>query len=177
MREQTFGPTSTPWVSPFKADTPFGMLRQHTDVQPPRVRQLRPDVPQAVDNAVQRCLEKDPARRYQTPAELVQAIGKRMPEKVSPPSRQSATVAPPARPLDTWMEAWAKAWRKANRSRLAWIGTVLNLGVGGTLTLVWFGAFDGLVDQPTGTESTVSASDGGALGGSAIATLPDGPSF
>ncbi|MCH7706059.1 MAG: serine/threonine protein kinase, partial [Chloroflexi bacterium] len=33
---------------PFKADTPFGVLRQHTDVQPPRVRQLRPDVPRAV---------------------------------------------------------------------------------------------------------------------------------
>ena len=77
---------------PFKADTPLAVLRQHTDVQPPRVSQLRPDVPRDVDDAVQRCLEKDPARRYQTPAELALDLGRALP--AASPGPQQTTPEP-----------------------------------------------------------------------------------
>ena len=80
MSAPTSAPTSTLWALsctrclpgelPFTADTPLAVLRQHIDVEPPHVHQLRGDVPREVDSIVERCLEKDPARRYQTPMEL-----------------------------------------------------------------------------------------------------------
>jgi eukaryotic-like serine/threonine-protein kinase len=40
----------------------------------PSARALRPELPEAVDTCLMRCLEKDPARRYQSVAELAAAI-------------------------------------------------------------------------------------------------------
>jgi eukaryotic-like serine/threonine-protein kinase len=40
----------------------------------PSPRQINPDVPQPLDQVVRRCLDPDPGRRYQTAAELAQAL-------------------------------------------------------------------------------------------------------
>jgi len=59
---------------PFGAST-FGELfaKIHT-APPPRLRQLRPEVPDELERVIMRCLEKDPARRFQTVAHLEQAL-------------------------------------------------------------------------------------------------------
>jgi serine/threonine protein kinase len=48
---------------PFAAEHPMGLLRQHLDTPPPRVRDRRPDVPAWVDELVDDLLAKDPERR------------------------------------------------------------------------------------------------------------------
>ncbi|NQU96493.1 MAG: protein kinase, partial [Chloroflexi bacterium] len=64
---------------PFQASTPLAVLRQHTDVQPRPVRQLRSDVPRGLADIVQRSMEKAPARRYANAGEMASALRSAMP--------------------------------------------------------------------------------------------------
>jgi serine/threonine protein kinase len=56
---------------PFQAATPLAMMKKHESEPPPP---LTGDVPEAFQEIIARCLAKDPADRYQTPRELVQAL-------------------------------------------------------------------------------------------------------
>lgn len=49
---------------PFKSDTPWGLLHQHISQSPVPVRQINPDVPESIERAVMRLLEKEPEKRY-----------------------------------------------------------------------------------------------------------------
>jgi serine/threonine protein kinase/Flp pilus assembly protein TadD len=56
---------------------PFGgcdILDKHLFAEPTPVRQLRADIPEAFDQIVSRCLEKEPDKRFQTFAELESAL-------------------------------------------------------------------------------------------------------
>ena len=55
---------------PFESDTPFEVMRRHIEERPTPVTWLNGNVPAAVERVVDRCLEKDPERRYQTPEAL-----------------------------------------------------------------------------------------------------------
>ena len=59
---------------PFKSDTPTGLMRMHEETPPPLEKLA--GVPSAAAQVTARCLEKDPANRFQTPAELKAAIEK-----------------------------------------------------------------------------------------------------
>jgi serine/threonine-protein kinase len=48
---------------PFTAELPMAVLHHHAYIQPPRLRSLRPDVPEELDALVGALLEKDPAAR------------------------------------------------------------------------------------------------------------------
>ncbi len=49
-------------------------VRAHQEARIPRVTELRPDVPVAVERILERMLAKAPAERFQTPAELLAAL-------------------------------------------------------------------------------------------------------
>jgi PAS domain S-box-containing protein len=51
---------------PFESSDVGQLLRMHLNAPPPALRELRPDVPRALDAVVQRLLRKDPAERYQS---------------------------------------------------------------------------------------------------------------
>ncbi len=74
---------------PFPADLPMEKLLKHYLEEAPRVEALRPEVPAAVGRVVRRLMAKDPAERYQTPAELAAALGAlgagRMPAPLATP--------------------------------------------------------------------------------------------
>ncbi|HEU5099073.1 MAG TPA: protein kinase, partial [Roseiflexaceae bacterium] len=55
---------------PFDSDTPMAVLTKHVYEAPPPVRTLNPDLPLAIEQALQRALQKDPSERYQTAAEM-----------------------------------------------------------------------------------------------------------
>jgi serine/threonine-protein kinase len=51
-------------VPPFRAETPLDTLVQVLEGEPPRPRQLRPDIPRELEIICLKCLEKDPQERY-----------------------------------------------------------------------------------------------------------------
>jgi serine/threonine protein kinase len=60
--------------APFRGRTTLQKLLWH-QMRPPRpVRELRPEVPEGLAAVLDRVMAKDPAQRYQTPAELAQAL-------------------------------------------------------------------------------------------------------
>ena len=59
---------------PFRADTPFQLMRRHVEEQAPRTREFAPELPPAIDAAIARALSKEPLDRFATVAELASAI-------------------------------------------------------------------------------------------------------
>jgi serine/threonine-protein kinase len=61
---------------PFVADTPYEVIRMHLSAPPPSLREVAGGawIPDAVENVVMRALAKRPAMRFQSAAELRQAL-------------------------------------------------------------------------------------------------------
>ena len=59
---------------PFGGHTTNEILLQRLADKPPSIRKIRPEVPAALDAVVMRCLEPEPEDRFQTGAEIVQAL-------------------------------------------------------------------------------------------------------
>jgi len=65
--------------SPFRGDTQLQVVHAVVHDEPPGLREIRPDLPAGIEAAgieaiVKRALQKDPARRYQSAAEMVQDL-------------------------------------------------------------------------------------------------------
>lgn len=63
-----------PGQLPFAADTPEAVIYRHVHEAARPARELAPEVPGPVEAMVARLLQKDPADRYQTAAEVLDAI-------------------------------------------------------------------------------------------------------
>src|SRR5262249_48717004 len=90
---------------PFPGDTPMQILVAHMEQAPPPLESLRPEVPPGLAALVARMLEKDPARRPQTPKEVAEALAplcKARVEKIAPAAQRltapKVTVAPAGSP-------------------------------------------------------------------------------
>jgi serine/threonine-protein kinase len=59
---------------PFKAETAMGVVAAHLQQPPPRPRSLKPGLPPELEAAVLKGLEKDPARRWQSADEVLDAL-------------------------------------------------------------------------------------------------------
>jgi serine/threonine protein kinase/dienelactone hydrolase len=59
---------------PFSGDTHLQIMHALVHNTPPRLRQVRPDLPPEIDLIVSRALEKDPAKRYQSAADMVRDL-------------------------------------------------------------------------------------------------------
>src|SRR5262249_51960939 len=84
---------------PFPNCSAFEKLSRHLLYQPQPVQGLRPDVPADVAAVIRRLMAKDPAQRFQTPADLVQELppwwGLGSPPE---PTASSAAPTPPEQP-------------------------------------------------------------------------------
>src|SRR5262249_53844741 len=58
---------------PFRAETSAEVEELHLTAPPPRVSTVV-SVPQAMDRVIERCLEKDPAKRYASVGDLLQDL-------------------------------------------------------------------------------------------------------
>jgi tetratricopeptide (TPR) repeat protein len=56
---------------PFEGETPLAVAHKHQTEPPPIPKKLVPQIPDGLNKLILRCLEKDPAKRYQTAEELV----------------------------------------------------------------------------------------------------------
>ncbi len=59
---------------PFKSDSPVGYVFHHNMTTPPPVTSERSDISQSVEWAIQKALSKDPAERFDTAAEFMDAL-------------------------------------------------------------------------------------------------------
>ncbi len=59
---------------PFEATSAGAVMAMHLTQAPPRVASLRPDLPQALCAAIDRCLEKEPAKRFESGEALAAAL-------------------------------------------------------------------------------------------------------
>ena len=69
---------------PFEADTLALLLRQIGEQEPARLRDIRPDVPIALERIVLTCLQKDPSMRYRNVAALAAALRAHAPPQAAP---------------------------------------------------------------------------------------------
>lgn len=63
---------------PFEADSPWAMIHQHIYEPPHPLEQFRPDLTPQTLQIVATCLQKEPANRFHSAAELVTALDKAM---------------------------------------------------------------------------------------------------
>ncbi|MDQ6635627.1 MAG: protein kinase, partial [Gemmatimonadota bacterium] len=59
---------------PFDAENELAVLACHLQERPPRLASYQVDLPDAVEGVIQRALEKDPDRRFQSASDLSQAL-------------------------------------------------------------------------------------------------------
>lgn len=60
----------------FQADTPVAVAMKHIHESPPSPRSIEPDLPERIERAILKCLEKNPARRFQSVDDLESALSK-----------------------------------------------------------------------------------------------------
>jgi serine/threonine protein kinase len=60
---------------PFVSDSWLDLLEMHFAATPPRLRSLDAEIPETVDDAIVKALEKDPNKRFSTCTELAVALG------------------------------------------------------------------------------------------------------
>ncbi len=92
--------------APYEADTPMGVAIKHILDPIPRIQERRPDLPLAVDSVITRAMAKDASARFQTAAELTEALvrvaaGEPLPAAVeeAAPRRPSDDAGPQTIPL------------------------------------------------------------------------------
>jgi hypothetical protein len=82
----------------FRRETPAEVLAAVIEREPEPLRQLRPDVPEALEALVSRCLQKDPARRFartdELAAELAALAGRSRSGSLGGSSRAPVGAAP-----------------------------------------------------------------------------------
>ena len=61
-------------VLPFTGDDWYEIARQHVEDRPPKPRSLNPALSRGLERAILKCLEKDPADRFQTGEALAQTL-------------------------------------------------------------------------------------------------------
>ncbi len=57
--------------APFEADSQVALLNQHCNTPPPSLKQLRPELPDALVRTIENCLAKNPQSRYANAGELL----------------------------------------------------------------------------------------------------------
>jgi len=109
---------------PFKAGNPIDTVRQVIEQEPVPPRQLEPRVPHDLETICLKCLEKDPARRFASAADLAEDL------------RRFVDGDPIlARPTPAWERAWK--WGKRRPAIVALLGVSTLFILGMVLFIVW----------------------------------------
>jgi serine/threonine protein kinase/ligand-binding sensor domain-containing protein len=90
---------------PFEAETPLAVLLKHVNDPLPLPRQIKPDLPTAVERVILKAMAKDPGNRFQSAQEMIDALAEAVAPKpteiVSPPLPAGAEATTLARSIST----------------------------------------------------------------------------
>jgi len=75
---------------PYNADTPVAIILKHIQQPLPLPRKLRPDLPEAVEKVILKAMAKDPRDRYETAADMAEALDRAV--RQSPQNLQDSTA-------------------------------------------------------------------------------------
>ena len=130
---------------PFPGKTLVEKIRKALSGPPPSAAAKRKDVPPALDGVIRKCMARDPADRYQTAGEVVQALDRILRGEGGPLSHAAPVFAEPEAPTP---QAAARAHDGSIRGLAATADgqTVVTAGEDGRLRL-WSAA--GLQEQRT----------------------------
>src|SRR5262249_27369517 len=109
---------------PFKAGSPIDTVRQVIEQEPVPPRQFEPRVPLDLETICLKCLEKDPAKRFGTAAELADDLRRFV---------QDEPIH--ARPIPAWERAWK--WGKRRKTTVALLAVCASALIGGVLFIIW----------------------------------------
>ncbi len=73
---------------PFRGDSAMQLMYQRVTSEPKDPRAVRPEIPEYIGNMILKCLQKDPANRYQSAREILNDLDAQQ-APVIPPSRSS----------------------------------------------------------------------------------------
>jgi serine/threonine protein kinase len=106
---------------PFTAESTLQLMYKRAHEIPPAPKSIVPDIPDWLNNIIMKCLERDPANRYQSAKGIVDDIdAQRKPD--APPVSEPTTVTPPVPP--------AQAVGHTKRRLNIWITVAAALAVG-----------------------------------------------
>jgi eukaryotic-like serine/threonine-protein kinase len=89
---------------PFRADTPYGVLRRICETEPRPVSEINPAVPAWLAGVIARLHDKDPARRFESAAEVAALLEQCLAHVQQPSSIPlPALLAEPARARRRWV--------------------------------------------------------------------------
>jgi serine/threonine protein kinase len=106
-------------VLPFEGETPLAVILMHVYDPPPSLRAVDWKLPASLDEVVQRALAKNPAERYSSAGELLQAYQRALVEKeqVSPPAEILAHEPPDETATGVARERGALKYNSPSRRR------------------------------------------------------------
>jgi tetratricopeptide (TPR) repeat protein len=106
---------------PFVGDNAFAVMKQSSEQPAPKVRTLAPRVDRDLETICARCLERDPADRYQSAASLADDLQNWLDDRPIV-----------ARPAGAWLQS--RRWVRHNRRLAALLAAFCLLGAG---SLLW----------------------------------------
>lgn len=144
--------------APFPDENPLALMQAHLHREPPRLTDLRPDLPAALDQVIATGLAKNPGHRYQTAGALAVAAS-------------HALAKPPSRPATMPI---SQAPHRAGRWWLVGAAVAIVAALAGAVALIERTGADG-GREPDGQPTTTSRSGrpGADLGVSVPISTPD----
>lgn len=131
---------------PYQADTPIGVLMAHMNHPVPDVHALRPDLPPGVQAVLEQAMAKDPAGRFQSARELLDALqdalsGVGAPLPPEPPAAEYQTIGIPEEsfqiePHPVVEERPTPAPRKRSRGWVLALGGVVGIVIVGCIAVL-----------------------------------------
>jgi serine/threonine-protein kinase len=126
-------------TKPFAGDTPAALLSSITTDPAIPITEHRPDVPDAVAATIMRAIERDPAARYATAAEMAQALAGASVLADRRSSLPAPPLPPPPAPLSYVAAGGAR--QSSGRRRLAFAAIGIAVLAAGTLAAAERGVF------------------------------------
>ena len=131
---------------PFDGENPWAVLHQQLETEPPSLSHARADVPRWLEAVVRRAIAKDPAQRFQTPAEMMAAL-----EQQTAAPRRRPTPVPVTRSDDVTLESEVASDRRSSRRLVLGLSGVAVLLAVALVVLIAYGLSRRAADpEPTG---------------------------
>jgi len=152
---------------PFDGNTPLAVAMGHSQDIPKSPSHLNPAIPRELERIILRCLEKDPAARYQTGEALCQALGALSLERSDTIAMRSASAPgsseTPTAPIVIASARRPRWRRRALGGALATLALVVLIGTPLAAKRGWFGS----------RQSPASVPPAAHTGAKASGTVPD----